>query len=144
VLDRRDSAARLVALERSNLFVSRLERGDWFRVHSLFAEYARTRPTSVEPWAPTVIHRRAAVWLRSHGLAAEAVMHAAAAGDHELVAELLVEHHLPLIRSGAGGTVLRWVRTLAEASSSSIPSSRRRRPRPRCWSAGAGSSSAGC
>jgi LuxR family maltose regulon positive regulatory protein len=54
------------------------------------------------------------VWLRSHGLAAEAVRHAAAAGDHELVAELMVEYHLPLIRGGAGGTVLRWVRTLPE------------------------------
>jgi ATP/maltotriose-dependent transcriptional regulator MalT len=54
------------------------------------------------------------MWLRSQGLAAEAVRHAAAAGDHELVAELLVEHHLLLIRGGAGGTVLRWARTLPE------------------------------
>ena len=41
VLDRTDSAARLAELEHSNLFVSRLERGGWFRIHSLFAEYAR-------------------------------------------------------------------------------------------------------
>jgi LuxR family maltose regulon positive regulatory protein len=114
VLDRRDSAARLVELERSNLFVSRLERGGSFRIHSLFAEYARARLTSLDPGAPALIHRRAAVWLRSQGLAAEAVRHADAAGDHELVAELLVEHHLLLIRGGAGTTVLRWVRTLPE------------------------------
>jgi ATP/maltotriose-dependent transcriptional regulator MalT len=49
---------------------------------------------SLQPGAPAVIHRRAAVWLRSQGLAVEAVTHAAAAGDHELVAELLLEHHL--------------------------------------------------
>ena len=114
VLDRSDSAARLAELERSNLFVSRLERGGWFRIHSLFAEYARTQLTSPEPGAPTLIHRRAAVWLRSHGLPVEAVRHSAAAGDHELVAELLVEYHLPLIRAGAGRTLLRWVRTLPE------------------------------
>jgi LuxR family maltose regulon positive regulatory protein len=114
VLDRSDSAARLADLEHSNLFVLRLERGGWFRIHSLFAEYARTQLISVEPGAPAVIHRRAAVWLRSQGLVAEAVRHAAAAGDHELVAELLVEHHLSLIIRGAGGTVLRWVRTLPE------------------------------
>ena len=54
------------------------------------------------------------MWLRSRGLAVEAVRHAAAAGDQELVAELMVEHHLPLIRGGAGRTVLRWVRTLPE------------------------------
>jgi LuxR family maltose regulon positive regulatory protein len=113
-LDRGDSAARLVELEHSNLFVSRLDRGRWFRIHSLFAEYARARLTSRDPGAPALIHRRAAVWLRSQGLVVEALAHAAAGGDHELVAELMVEHHLSLIRGGAGGTVLRWVRTLPE------------------------------
>ena len=114
VLDRTDSAARLAELERSNLFVSRLERGGWFRIHSLFAEYARAQLAALEPGAPTRIHRRAAEWLRSRGLPVEAVEHAAAAGDHELVAQLLVEYHLPLIRGGAGRTLLRWVRTLPE------------------------------
>ncbi len=114
VLDRSDSAARLGELERSNLFVSRLERGGWFRIHSLFAEYARAQLASLKPDAPTLIHRRAAVWLRSHGLAIEAVKHAAAARDHELVAELMVEYHLPMIRGGAARTVLRWVRTLPQ------------------------------
>ena len=44
----------------------------------------------------------------------EALRHAAAAGDHEFVAEVLVEYYLSLIRSGAGGTLLRWVRTLPD------------------------------
>jgi LuxR family maltose regulon positive regulatory protein len=114
VLDRSDSAARLAELERSNLFVSRLERGGWFRIHSLFAEYTRARLASLEPGAPTLIHRRAAEWLRSRGLAVEAVKHATAAGDHKLVAELMAEYHLPLIRGGAARTVLRGVRTLPE------------------------------
>jgi LuxR family maltose regulon positive regulatory protein len=115
-LDRGDSAARLVELESSNLFVARLERRGWFRIHPLFAEYARSQLISLDAEAPALMHRRAAVWLRSHGLPAEAIGHAAAAGDHELVAELLVEHHLLLIRGGAGGVVLRWVRTLPEDS----------------------------
>jgi ATP/maltotriose-dependent transcriptional regulator MalT len=114
VLDRGDSAAKLVELERSNLFVSRLDRGGWFRIHPLFAAYARAQLASLEPGDPALIHRRAAVWLRSHGLAGEAVGHAAAEGDHELVAELMVEHHLPLIRTGASHTVLQWARTLPE------------------------------
>ncbi len=114
VLDRTDSAAALAELEHSNLFVLRLERGGWFRVHSLFAEYARAHLASSEPAAAARIHRRAAEWLRSRGLVIEATAHAAAAGDHELVAELLVEYHLPLIRNGAGGTVLRRVRTLPD------------------------------
>ena len=114
VLGWKDSASRLAELEHSNLFVSRLERGGWFRIHSLFAEYARAQLALVDPGARTRIHRRAAECFRSRGLPAEAVAHAAAAGDHELVAELLVEYHLPLIREGAGGTLLRWVRTLPD------------------------------
>ena len=114
VLGRTDSASRLAELEHSNLFVSRLERGGWFRIHSLFAEYARAQLALLDPGARTRIHRRAAECFRSRGLPAEAVAHAAAAVDHELVAELLVEYHLPLIRGGAGGTLLRWVRTLPD------------------------------
>ena len=114
VLDRNDSAERLMDLEQSNLFVSRLERRGWFHIHALFAEFARAQLAPLDPAATTRIHRRAAEWLRSRGLPAEAVRQAAAAGDHELVAQLLAEYHLPLIRSGAGGTLLRWARTLPD------------------------------
>ena len=114
VLERIGSSAVLAELERSNLLVSRLERGGWFRIHSLFAAYARTQLASSEPTAATTIQRRAAEWLRSRGLPMEALRHAAAAGDHEFVAEVLVEYYLSLIRSGDGGTLLRWVRTLPD------------------------------
>ena len=113
-LDRTGSAAVLAELERSNLLVSRLERGGWFRIHSLFAAYAQTALASSEPASATTIRRRAAAWLRSHGLPMEALRHAAAADDHEFVAEVLVDYYLSLIRSGDGGTLLRWVRTLPD------------------------------
>ena len=114
VLDRTDSAARVAELEHASLFVSRLERGGWFRMHSLFAEYARAQLASLEPAGATRIHRSAAEWLRSRGMPVEAIGHAGAAGDDELVAQLLVEYHLPLLRGGAGRTFLRWVRALPE------------------------------
>ncbi len=113
-LDRTDSAARLVELGLSYQFISRSDRGGWFRVHSLFAEYARAQLAPLDGDAPRAIHRRAAEWLRSQGLAVQAVEHAAAAGDDQLVAGLLVEYHLHMIRGGAGRTLLRWVRTLPE------------------------------
>ena len=113
-LDRADSAARLAELGLSYQFISRSERGGWFRVHSLFAEYAQAQLAPIDPDAARAIHRRAAEWLRSQGLAVQAVEHAAAAGDDELVAGLLVEYHLHLIRGGAGRTLLRWVRTLPD------------------------------
>ncbi len=113
-LDRTGSSAVLAELERSNLLLSRLERGGWFRIHSLFAAYARTELAASEPAAATTIQRRAAEWLRSQGLPMEALRHAAAAGDHEFVAEVLVDYHLSLMRGGEGGTFLRWVRTLPD------------------------------
>ena len=114
VLGRSDSAALLSHLEESNLFVLSLERREWFRVHALFAEFASARLALAEPTEPQIIHRRAAEWLRSEGLVVEAVQHAAAARDHEFVAEILSEDHLLLLRNGRSGTILRWARTLPD------------------------------
>ncbi len=114
VLDRTDSASVLAGLERSNLFIRRLERGGWFRVHALFAEFAVAQLSSQKPGEAARIHQRAAGWLMTQGLPVEAVEHAAAAGDDELVARLLAEYHLPLIRSGLTRTLLRWVRPLPD------------------------------
>jgi LuxR family maltose regulon positive regulatory protein len=114
VLDRSDSALLLAELERSNLFVLRLERSGWFRVHSLLAEYAALQLASAAPGEAAETHLRAARWLLARNLPVEAAEHAHAAGDHDLVAELLVHYHLVLIRSGAARTLLRWVRTLPD------------------------------
>ncbi len=112
VFDRSDSGSLLAELEHFDHFLVRTERGGWYRVHSLLAQLAELQLTAHEPGAVAETHRRAARWLRSKGLAVEAVDHAIAAGDHELLAELLVGHHLMLIRSGGARTLLRWVGTL--------------------------------
>jgi ATP/maltotriose-dependent transcriptional regulator MalT len=114
VLDRTDSASVLAGLARSNLFVVRLAHGGWYRVHSLFAEFAGFQLASQEPGAAAELHRRAAAWLRSRDLPTEAAEHAAAAGDDDLVAELLVEYHVALIRNGGARTLLHWVRALPD------------------------------
>ena len=114
VLDRPGAASALAELERSNLFLQRLEQGGWFGVHSLFAEFAVAHLASIDPGAAERIHRRAAAWFRSRGLPVEAIEHAAAAGDHETVAQLLDDHHLLLIRTGATRTLLRWIATLPD------------------------------
>ncbi len=115
VLDRSDSAAVLSVLERSNLFVARLEHGGWYRVHPLFAEFAGFQlADEAGPGASVAIHRRAAEWLMSNGLPVDAARHSAAAGDLDLVASLLVEHHLALIRGGEARTLLRWTEALPE------------------------------
>ena len=126
-----DSAWLLARLERSNLFVARLEHGGWYRVHPLFAEYAAFRLAEEDdPEASPVIHRRAAEWLLSQGLPVDAARHAAAAGDLDLVARLLVQNHLALIRGGARGRCSGGSRPCPRSSCSITPSSppaRRRR-----------------
>ena len=114
VLDRTDSAAELEAVEHANLFLTSLGRGHWYRVHALFADYARAQLSARDPDEPSRIHRRAAEWLAGHGLSADAVEHAAAAGEHGLVAEILSGRYLEMIRSGGSRTVLRWARTLPD------------------------------
>jgi LuxR family maltose regulon positive regulatory protein len=114
VLGRADSAALLAALEESNMFVQSLERGEWFRVHPLFAEFAAGQLASEDPGAVVEIRRRAAASLRSRGLYVEATAQAAAAGDHEVVAEIMTKYHLALIRNGRAGTLLHWTRTLPD------------------------------
>lgn len=114
VLGRSDSAQRLSELERSNQFVVRLERDEWFRVHGLFSQFAAARLASQQPGAATEIHRRAAQWLGARGLIVEAVEHGAAARDTRLVADILAEHHTSLIRSGRSSTLLRWAGTLPD------------------------------
>ncbi len=114
VLGRSDSTAVLGELEESNMFVLSLERREWFRVHALFGGFATAQLGAAEPTVPQAIHRRAAEWLRARGLVVEAVEHAAAAGDFEVVAELLSEDHLALIRNGRSGTLLRWAHALPD------------------------------
>jgi len=114
VLDHTGAAETLAELEGANLFLSRLERGDWFRIHPLFAEYAQAQLEASDPGESSRLHRRAATWLRERDRPVEAIAHASAAGEHEVVAALLAELHLALIRSGAGRTLLRWARTLPD------------------------------
>ena len=114
VFERSDSSSVLAELEQANLFVTRLEHGGWLRVHSVFAEFARFQLNAVDPGAAQQIHRRAARSLSRRGLHVEATEHAAAAGDHEVVAGLVLSHHLRLIRTGSSQTMLRWVQTLSD------------------------------
>jgi LuxR family maltose regulon positive regulatory protein len=114
VFGRSDSGPVLDELERSNFLITRLETGRWFRVHPLFAEFARVALEAQNPGVSVEIDRRAARWLASHGFPVEAAEHAAGAGEHELVAELLLDQRLRLIRSGGVRTLLGWVRTLPD------------------------------
>ena len=110
VLGREDSAVVLSELARSNMFLVVLDaQAQWYRYHHLFGELLQLE---LGLDAASELRRRAAEWCRSQGLVEDAIEYAAAAGDAETVAELLVENHLRFIRGGRGGQFLGWVRWL--------------------------------
>ena len=110
VLGREDSVAVLAELARSNMFLVALDaRGEWYRYHHLFGEVLQLE---LGRDAARELRRRAAAWCRVHGLAEETIEYAAAAGDGEMVAELLIERHLEFIWGGRLAQFLGWVRWL--------------------------------
>ena len=110
VLGREDSAAVLAELARSNMFLVALDaRGEWYRYHHLFGEFLQLE---LGREGARELRRRAAGWCRAHGLAEDAIEYAAAAGDAEMVAEVLIERHLEFIWGGRLGQFLGWVRWL--------------------------------
>jgi LuxR family transcriptional regulator, maltose regulon positive regulatory protein len=110
VLGREDSAAVLAALARSNMFLVALDgEGQWYRYHHLFGELLQLELGREDADA---LRRRAAAWCRAHGLIEDTIEYAAAAGDAETVAELLVEHDREFVWGGRIGQLLGWVRWL--------------------------------
>jgi ATP/maltotriose-dependent transcriptional regulator MalT len=107
VLGREDSAEVLSELAHSNMFLVALdERGEWYRYHHLFGELLQLE---VGPEDTRALRRRAAAWCRAHGHVEDAIEYAAAAGDAETVAELLVEHDREFVWGGRVAQLLRWV-----------------------------------
>jgi LuxR family transcriptional regulator, maltose regulon positive regulatory protein len=85
-----DHAVSLPELVRANLFIQP-SGGSWYRYHPLFRDVLRARLADEDPDLFTELHRRTAHWHRETGRLAEAVRYAAAAGDGELAARLIVE-----------------------------------------------------
>jgi len=108
-------AARLVALERSNLFLVPLDdRRQWYRYHHLFADVLRAHLLDQQPGEVAGLHRRASAWFQEHGDPAAAIRHALAGDDHDRAAEL-IELTMPLIRRERREVELaRWVREVPD------------------------------
>jgi LuxR family maltose regulon positive regulatory protein len=113
VLDVQDSASTLVALERANLFLIALDgRRTWYRYHHLFADLLRHELLLTEPDRVQELHRRAREWHAEHGLIAEAIRHATAAGDYAEAAELIAANWLTYVNAGQLDTVEAWTAAL--------------------------------
>ncbi|HZC41884.1 MAG TPA: AAA family ATPase, partial [Streptosporangiaceae bacterium] len=84
------AAGVLAAQAQANAFIQPLGH-DWYRYHSLFADVLRLKLRREPRCDVGELHRRAARWFRRHGSLADAVRHAAAAGDWELAARTVVD-----------------------------------------------------
>ena len=108
-------AARLVALERSNLFLVPLDdHRQWYRYHHLFADVLRAQLLGQQPGRVTELHRRASAWFQDHGDPAAAIRHALAGDDYDRAADL-IELTMPVMRRERREAELaRWVREVPD------------------------------
>jgi LuxR family maltose regulon positive regulatory protein len=122
LLDRTDSARRLVELERANLFLISLdERRRWYRYHHLFGDLLANELSLAMPDEVVPLHRRAYEWHLREGLVAEAITHAIAAGDYTQAAELIAASWLDFVNRGELATVEAWTRALPPKLAESDP-----------------------
>jgi len=114
VTGREGSQALLEQAERAGLFLIPLDevRG-WWRYHHLFADLLRARLQQEQPGRAAQLHRSAAAWYAGHGLADDAIGHAAAAGEM-LWAARIIEQHFDLVHRirGEAATIDRWLSVL--------------------------------
>ena len=114
VTGREGSQALLEQVERAGLFLVPLdeERG-WWRYHHLFADLLRARLQQEQPGRAVQLHRNAAGWCQEHGMAEDAIGHAAAAGEM-LWAARIIEQHFDLVHRirGEAATIDRWLSVL--------------------------------
>ena len=114
VTGRPGSQALLEQAERAGLFTVPLDevRG-WWRYHHLFADLLRARLRQEQHGRVSGLHHNAATWYEKHGLADDAIRHAAA-GELTWAAKLIEQHfdELYFLR-GEGRTIQRWLSGLS-------------------------------
>ncbi len=110
VAGRPDAGALLAYLERRNLFLIPLDgERRWFRYHHLLAD---SLSGGLDAARRREGHRRAADWFAGRGYHAEAIDHAAAAGDAEAVARLVRLAAEPAFARGEIRRIAAWLQHL--------------------------------
>ena len=84
------AGAILSAVARANAFVQSTGCG-WYRYHTSFAEVLRLKLRREYPDRVAAVHRRAARWYERNHMLTAAVRHAAAAGDWQLAAGMVID-----------------------------------------------------
>jgi LuxR family maltose regulon positive regulatory protein len=100
---RPDSAQMLERLVNENLFIDRLETSPpWYRYHHLFAEVLRVELLHQSRSELPGLHARAACWYLDQGASLDAVHHALAADDLEVLTMCMVDSWFELLAQTDG------------------------------------------
>jgi len=111
-----DSAEWIRLSVRDNLFLLPLEaEGDWYRYHPLFRQFLRTQLSRAAEPDLAGLHARAARWLASTARYPQAFVHAAAAQDARLAADMLEQCGMDYVRAGQMTLVAQWADALPQA-----------------------------
>jgi LuxR family transcriptional regulator, maltose regulon positive regulatory protein len=111
-----NARARLDSIERSELFIISLDnRREWYRYHRFFQELLQQRlMNEMTPDQVADLHRRASAWFEEHGFQEEALHHALAAEDTNLVVRQMSAGLQDVINREDRSTLERWLRLLPE------------------------------
>ena len=110
----RNAREMLDRLERNNIFLVPLDaQRTWYRYHDIFRDALRARG-AISKSRTSELHRRAGAWFESHGMPANAIRHAHAAGDTEQVLRVADS-----VRPSIEGVVesrqwLEWIKPVVE------------------------------
>ena len=107
------SGAILADLERSNLFMSVDDTGEWYQLHHLFAEALRLELARTRPELVSGLHLRAARWFEETGDLEMATTHAIASRDLDVATRLVAVQASPLASGGRWATVRGWLSELS-------------------------------
>jgi LuxR family maltose regulon positive regulatory protein len=111
---RSDGQAMLRQLETANLFLIPLdEERRWYRYHHLFADVLHTQFQQTNQDQLAALHRLAAEWYEENSLVPDAVHHALAAGDQQLIARIMEKDAMAMLMRGEAVTVLNWINDIA-------------------------------
>ncbi len=109
------SAARLVDLERANVFITPLDdRREWYRYHHLLLELLRLELAKTTPEMHHDLHIRAATWFEQARDADRAIQHAIDGDDAERAARLISASYLQALEWGRIESVVGWLERIGD------------------------------
>ena len=123
VTGQENSQTILETLDADNLFIVPLDNERrWYRYHHLFAGLLAHRLSQAFPDRIPDLHRRSSLWYEKEGVIDDAVRHAQAAGDRELVKDILEEHWQEIVHRGVVTKLWAWLDYLGpEVTKKSAP-----------------------